>query len=71
MFLLVIISYVLVIFFEIVPLLKEKNKGKILFYSSMIIFSMVISILLSIGVQLPSPSNQIKDIVIAIFGKPN
>jgi len=69
MFLLVIISYIIVIFFEIVPLLKEKNNSKIIFYSSLIIFSMTISILLTLGVQLPSPSNGIKNIVISIFGK--
>ena len=58
-------------FFETIPLLKEKNKGKIIFYFSLIIFSMIISILLSLGVQLPSPSNGIKNIVEAIFGKNN
>jgi len=58
-------------FFETVPLFKEKNNGKIIFYFSLVIFSMVISILLSLGVQLPSPSNQIKDIVVSIFGKNN
>jgi hypothetical protein len=71
MFLLVIISYIIVMFFETVPILKEKNRGKIIFYFSMIIFSMIISILLTLGVQLPSPSNGIKNIVITIFGKSN
>ena len=71
MFLLVIIFYIIVIFFEIVVLLKEKNIGKIVLYFSLIIFSMIISILLTLGVQLPSPSNQIKNIVISIFGKTN
>lgn len=71
MFLLVIISYIIIIFFETVLLLKEKNSGKIMVYFSLIIFSMIISVLLTFGVQLPSPSNQIKDIVIAIFGKSN
>lgn len=71
MFLLVIIFYIIIMLFESVPLLKEKNNGKTIFYFSMVIFSMIISILLSLGVQLPSPSNGIKDIVISIFGKSN
>ncbi len=71
MFLIIIILYIIVMFFETVPLFKEKNNGKIIFYFSLVIFSMVISILLSLGVQLPSPSNQIKDIVVSIFGKNN
>lgn len=71
MLLLVIISYIIIMFFESIPILKEKNSGKILFYFSLIIFPMIISVLLTLGVQLPSPSNQIKNIVISIFGKNN
>ncbi|MBU3099157.1 MULTISPECIES: hypothetical protein [Clostridium] len=71
MFLLVIIFYLIIIFLETVPLLKEKNKGKTILYFTLIIFSMTISILLSLGVQLPSPSNIIKNIVVSIFGKSN
>jgi len=68
MFLLVISSYIAVMFFETISLLKEKNSCKIIFYFSLIIFSMIISVLLTLGVQLPSPSNLIKNIVISIFG---
>ncbi|MCJ7688828.1 MAG: hypothetical protein MUO60_05860 [Clostridiaceae bacterium] len=71
MFFLIIISYTIVMFFESIPLLKEKNSGKIILYFSLIIFSMIISILLSLGVQLPSPANGIKNIVESIFGKSN
>lgn len=71
MFLIIIILYILVMFFESIPLLKEKKKGKIICYFSLIIFSMIISLLLSMGVQLPSPSNAIKNIVVSIFGKSN
>jgi len=69
MVLLVIISYIIVIFFETVPIFKEKNRSKTIFYFSIIIFSMIISILLTLDVQLPSPSNEIKNIIISIFGK--
>jgi hypothetical protein len=71
MFLLVIIAYSIVIFFETTLLLKEKNTGKTIFYFSLIIFSMIISILLSLGIQLPSPADGIKDIVQTILGKKN
>lgn len=71
MFLLVIISYSIIMFFETVILLKEKNSGKLIFYFSLTIFTMIISVLLTLGVQLPSPSNSIKNIVISIFGKSN
>jgi len=71
MFLLIIILYIIVMFFEGTKLLKEKNNGKTILYFSLIIFSMTISILLSLGVHLPSPSNAIKNIVVSIFGKSN
>jgi hypothetical protein len=69
MFLLVIVSYILIMFFETAPLLKGKNRSKIIFYFALIIFSMIISILLTLGVKLPSPSNLIKNIIVSIFGK--
>lgn len=71
MFILVIMLYIIVMFFEIVPLLKEKNSKKTIFYFSLIMFSLIISVLLSLGVQLPSPSNQIKNIILSIFGNNN
>jgi len=71
MFFLIIILYVIVIFFESKSLFKEKNTGKFLLYSSLIILSMIINILLSLGVTLPSPSNLIKNIVISVFGNTN
>lgn len=71
MFIIIIISYIIVMFFEIKTLIKEKNRGKIIFYFSLTMFTMIISILLSLGVQLPSPSNGIKNIVEAIFKNNN
>lgn len=71
MFILIIIAYAIVIFFETAVLLKQKNNKKIILYISMITFSMIISVLLSLNVQLPSPSTPIKNIIVAIFGKSN
>ncbi|WP_435789196.1 hypothetical protein [Clostridium sp.] len=51
--------------------MKEKNKGKIILYFSLITFSMIISILVALKVPLPSPSNGIKNVVELIFGKSN
>lgn len=69
MFLLVIFSYIIIMIFEAVPLLKEKNNGKIILYFSLIIISMIISVLLSLRVELPSPSNAIRAIVESIVSK--
>ncbi|MBU3113955.1 hypothetical protein [Clostridium lacusfryxellense] len=71
MFFLVIISYIIIMLFEGNVLLKDKKLGKITFYFTLITFSMIISILLSLGVHLPSPSTPIKNIVVSIFGETN
>ena len=71
MFLLVIVSYIIIMFLESKPILKEKNKAKTLYYFSLIITSMIISTLLTLGVPLEGPSNLIKDIVISMFGMLN
>lgn len=71
MFILVIVSYVIVMLLETVTLLKGKKSKKIIFYFSLMIFSLIISVLLTLGVQLPSPSNQIKNIIITILGQNN
>lgn len=69
MVIIIIIFYIILMFFETLELLKEKNSGKIIFYFFLITFSMIISVLLALGVELPSPSNLIKNIVVSIFGK--
>ena len=69
MFIIIIFLYLVTMFFETLPLFKEKNRKKIMLYLFLSTFSMIISTLLTLGVQLPSPSNLIKNIVISIFGK--
>ena len=71
MVLLLILFYIIVISFESIALFKERNKNKLIFYSFLIVFSMIVNILLYLGVHLPSPSNLIKNIVVSIFGKTN
>jgi len=56
-------------FFETLPLTKENNRKKIMLYLFLGTFSMLINILLTLGVELPSPSNLIKNMVVSIFGK--
>ena len=68
MFLFVIISYTIIMFFEAKPILKEKNNAKTIYYFSLTTTSMIISTLLTLEVPLEGPSNLIKDIVISMFG---
>lgn len=68
MILIVIASYIIVIFGETAALRRDANVDKMVFYLLTSIFAMIISALLTLGIQLPSPANPIKNIVFKIFG---
>ena len=69
MFILVIIAYAIVGFIEIMPLIKKKKKKELILYSITFISAFVISILLSLGVEIPSPAKPIASMVKAVIGK--
>ena len=69
MFILVIFAYVIILLLECTPLIKKKETYKIFLYLALGTLAMVISILLALGVTLPSPANFFKNIVEMIFGK--
>jgi len=71
MFLLVMIIYIIIMFFESKPLLKERNRTKTIYYFSFITFSMIVSVLLTLDVPLEGPSNLIKTIIMSMFGMVN
>lgn len=66
---LVIFAYVIILGFECIPLIKKKQIGEIILYSTLGISSMVLSVLLTLGVSLPSPTAPIRKFVEIIFGK--
>lgn len=69
MFILVILAYAFIGFLEIVPLYKDGTKKELYVYCSLFAFAFVLSLLLSLGVKLPSPANGIRYIVESIIGK--
>jgi hypothetical protein len=69
MLILVIFAYLIILVFECIPLFKKKDIGKIILYLTLGILSMAISMLLTLGVNLPSPANFLKNVVEMIFGK--
>lgn len=66
---LIVFAFVIVLGFECVPLINKKQIGEIILYSTLGISAMVLSVLLTLGVSLPSPSNPIKKFVEMIIGK--
>jgi hypothetical protein len=68
MFLLLIFLYGMIITIETIALKKERNKGKIILYLTLSGFAMIISGLMTLGIEIPSPSDLIKNVVTTIFG---
>lgn len=68
MVLLVILAYIVVGFLEIVPLVKKKQKKELVLYSFLFLTAFTISLLLSLGVKIPSPAKPIENAVRAITG---
>lgn len=76
MIILVILFYIIIGLLEIPPLLqnirKEKqDKKEFIVYISLFSIAFVLSILLSLGIELPSPIKPIESIVTWIIGTPN
>ncbi len=69
MYILIILGYLIIGTIEIVPLYKNNKKKELVVYSIFFSAAFVISLLLSLGVKIPSPAKPIETIVNAILGK--
>ena len=63
-----IFLYLAIIIFDMMPLIKKKEKKSLLVYMPVLLFTLVINVLHGLGVHIPSPSGPIKDMVSMIFG---
>ncbi|MBF8984066.1 hypothetical protein IZY60_11005 [Lutibacter sp. B2] len=66
---LVILGYIIIGFIEMVPLYKKKQKKELVLYSVTFTIAFGMSLLISVGVKIPSPAEPIKKIVLVILGK--
>ncbi|MCY6369058.1 hypothetical protein [Clostridium ganghwense] len=64
----IIFTYIAISYFEAIHLLKNNKKKEVTLYFIMMITSLVLSILLSIGVKVPSPAVFIEKIVTMVTG---
>ncbi|MCM1991421.1 hypothetical protein [Oceanirhabdus seepicola] len=71
MFIIVMILFIYLIIgvIEITPLYKNKEKRKLVLYSIFFSIAFVISLLLSMGVKIPNPTDGFKFIVESIIQK--
>ncbi len=69
MVVLVILAYGIIGVIELIPLIKEKKMKEIILYSVFFSAAFVISLLLSLGVEIPSPAGPIEKVVKGIIGE--
>jgi len=69
MYVLIILGYVVIGTIEIVPLYKKNKRKELAVYIIFFMAAFIISLLLSLGVEIPSPAKPIENIVKAILGK--
>jgi hypothetical protein len=63
MFILVVLIYMLIGIFEIVPMFKSGQRRELMLYIPLLLVAFTLSILLSIGVKIPSPAKPIETLV--------
>lgn len=69
MVIIVILVYLIIGVIEMVPLVKKNQKKELIFYSITFMGAFIMSLLLSLGVKIPSPAKPIEKIVTTIMGK--
>lgn len=63
----VLIAYSLILFYEGFPLLKERQRKKLIIYLLLLSFSLVISILLALQIKIVSPASIIEKIILYLL----
>lgn len=61
--------YIIIIIIEIIPMVKDKKRNMIFTYITLMAVSLILSVLLSLKVELPSPASAIERVVIPIIKK--
>lgn len=63
----IIVAHILIIYFDGTPLIKRGKKKEMILYSAMLTVSLVLSVLLSLGVEVPSPAIFIEKLVSTVI----
>ncbi|MCT4509834.1 MAG: hypothetical protein N4A48_13960 [Tepidibacter sp.] len=66
---LIILAYLIIGFLEIVPLVKKHKNKELILYCSIFSISLIMSILLGFGVEIPSPAKYIEKVVLMVVGE--
>ncbi len=64
---LLIIAFIIIILFEVPPLIKKKYWRELIAFSLFLGFGFFLSLLLVLGVDIPSPAKEIEGVIKMIF----
>ncbi len=64
----IILGYSLIGFLEIVPLIQQGKKKQMILYTMTFFLAFIISLLLGLGIHIPSPATPIEKIIQAVMG---
>lgn len=59
--------YILFIVFELLPILKDKDKKLFYTYGIIAMSTYIAHVMLIVGIKIPSPADPIKNLIISIF----
>jgi putative effector of murein hydrolase len=69
MFILVILIYLSLAVYELLPLYKQKFQRDFWASAVMLLFSFIVTFLLCFNIKMPSPETPIKEFITSILGK--
>ncbi|MDP4090519.1 MAG: hypothetical protein Q8930_14810 [Bacillota bacterium] len=69
MIILVMLGYVILGIYEFIPLYKQKQWPDFWVNAALGATSLIVAVLLSVGIRIPSPEAPIREMIISIFGK--
>ncbi|MCT4618858.1 MAG: hypothetical protein N4A62_05665 [Marinisporobacter sp.] len=69
MIILIILAYIVIGVIEITPLVKKNQKKELILYSITFGVAFIISLLLGLGVKIPSPAKPIEKVVKMVIGR--
>lgn len=69
MWIIVIIVYLILSIYDLVPLYKQKLRSDFWLNTALTVISFVFILLLSFNIKIPSPEKPIREFITSIFGK--
>ncbi|MCY6485191.1 hypothetical protein OW763_12665 [Clostridium aestuarii] len=68
MTIIIIVAYIVITLLEVIPLFKNQQKKEMILYINMMVIALVLSVLLSRGIKIPSPAVFIEKLITSIIG---